>query len=220
MSRMREKERFLPIRVRKYGIELFDSARGDLPIYNASEEAPMTLQGMKLAIISAVLLVAFSVFYYFVIHLPQRDSALLKLQKEEQAAKELREAQGRVDREIKEAQERLAREKEAQERAEQRDEERARSAQTELARQQRERRESERRADNQLLFEKCLLDAEGTFLKMEGYLIARGEECLRMTNPAQSMGCIKGNQDGFDLNDRRYREAKNECFRKYPANVR
>lgn len=47
-------------------------------------------QASKLTILLSVLLVGFSVFYYFVIFLPQKEQTLLTRQKEEQAAKELR----------------------------------------------------------------------------------------------------------------------------------
>jgi len=56
-------------------------------------------QATKLAILSSVLLVAFSVFYYLVIYMPHKEAALLKLQKEEQVAKELKEAQEKSARE-------------------------------------------------------------------------------------------------------------------------
>lgn len=45
----------------------------------------------KIILICAVLLVAFSVFYYFVIFLPQKDKAQLEQQQKEQLAKEEKE---------------------------------------------------------------------------------------------------------------------------------
>lgn len=66
-----------------------------------SHVSSLTLeQATKLAIISSLLLVAVSVFYYLIIYMPHKEEALLKLQKEEQVAKERKEAEERSAREI------------------------------------------------------------------------------------------------------------------------